>query len=272
MLLQNKNAVIYGGAGSLGSAVAQAFAQQGAKVFVTGNKLPLAEQTASRIIANGGKATALQVNALKVQEVKECVSRIEQEGGIDISFNLIQYHDVQGIPLIDMSLEDFTRPIFRAAESHFITATAAARAMIKKSSGVILSLSATPGGIGYPLAGGFGPCCKLIENFSMGLASEIGPYGVRSVNIRSAGSPDSQVFIDAVKHDPVAARSFIKKIEDDTMLKKMPLMKDIAQTAVFLASDMAAGITGVTVDVTCGTTTALNYKAPPVAFVNDIIQ
>jgi 3-oxoacyl-[acyl-carrier protein] reductase len=271
MLLYNKNAVIYGAAGSLGSAIAHAFAQQGAKVFVTGNKLLLAEQTACAIISKGGKATAMQVDALNEEEVNSCISRIEQEGGADISFNLIQYHDVQGIPLVDMKLEDFTRPVFRAAQSHFITATAAARSMIKKGSGVILSLTATPGGIGYPLAGGFGPCCKLIENFSMGLASETGPYGVRSVNIRSAGSPDSGVFMDAVKQDADAARKFIKKIEDDTMLKKMPLMKDIANTAVFLASDMAAGITGVTVDVTCGTTTALNYKAPPIAFVTSVL-
>ena len=44
-------------------------------------------------------------------------------------------------------------------------------------------------------------------------------------------------------------------------------MEDIANTALFLASNMAAGITGVTVDVTCGTTTSLNYTAPPIAFV-----
>ena len=49
-------------------------------------------------------------------------------------------------------------------------------------------------------------------------------------------------------------------MKNDTMLKKLPLMADIANTAVFLASDMAAAITGVTVDVTCGTTAALNYK------------
>ena len=50
------------------------------------------------------------------------------------------------------------------------------------------------------------------------------------------------------------------------MLKELPLMRDIANTAVFLASDLAAKITGVTVDVTAGTTSALNYTMPPVAF------
>ena len=44
-------------------------------------------------------------------------------------------------------------------------------------------------------------------------------------------------------------------------------MADIANVAVFLASGMAAKITGVTVDVTCGTTAALNYRIPPIAFL-----
>jgi enoyl-[acyl-carrier-protein] reductase (NADH) len=152
-------------------------------------------------------------------------------------------------------------------ESHFITGTAAGRAMIKQGSGVILSLTATPGGIGYPTVGGFGPACHVIENISLSLSTELGPYGIRVVNIRSAGSPDSQVFKDAIAHGGDKVIEFIKKLEDDTMLKRMPLMKDIANVAVFLASEWAAGITGVTVDVTCGTTTGLNYKMPQIAFI-----
>ncbi len=47
----------------------------------------------------------------------------------------------------------------------------------------------------------------------------------------------------------------------------MPMMEDIANAAVFLASDMGAKITGVTIDITCGTPNALNYKVPPIAFI-----
>jgi enoyl-[acyl-carrier-protein] reductase (NADH) len=53
------------------------------------------------------------------------------------------------------------------------------------------------------------------------------------------------------------------------MLKQLPLMEDIANVAVFLASELAGKITGVTVDVTGGTTGALNYKVPPIAFVQE---
>ncbi len=53
----------------------------------------------------------------------------------------------------------------------------------------------------------------------------------------------------------------LAQMKQDAMLKRLPLMNEIAQTAVFLVSDMAASITGVTVDVTGGTTAALNYRA-----------
>ena len=56
-------------------------------------------------------------------------------------------------------------------------------------------------------------------------------------------------------------------MEEDTMLKKLPLMEDIGNVAVFLASGMADKITGVTIDVTSGTTNALNYKVSPIAFI-----
>jgi enoyl-[acyl-carrier-protein] reductase (NADH) len=52
-----------------------------------------------------------------------------------------------------------------------------------------------------------------------------------------------------------------KQMEADTMLKKLPMMADIANLAVFLSSDLAGKITGVTVDITSGTTAGLNYKA-----------
>ena len=268
MLLQNKNAVIYGAGGSLGGAIARAMAKAGAKVFLSNYSLEPVQRLANEIIAEGGKAEAAKLDALNEKKVNDYVTEVlKKAGSIDVSFNLIKTKDIQGIPLVDLPFDDFVRPIKRVMESHFITGTAAGRVMIKQRSGVILSLTATPGGIGYPTTGGFGPACSVIEKISLGLASELGPYGVRVVNIRSAGSPDSRVFKDAIAYGGNRAIEFIKKIEDDTMLKKMPVMNDIANVAVFLASEMAAGITGVTVDVTCGTTTALNYKAPPIAFI-----
>jgi NAD(P)-dependent dehydrogenase (short-subunit alcohol dehydrogenase family) len=265
MMLKDKNAIIYGAGGSLGGAIAKAFAAEGAKVFLTGRSTTSLKKVADEIERAGGLAYVDQVDALNEIEIKKHIDNVVQRAGtVDVSFNAIDLQSVQDIPLVEMTLQDFVRPISIAMNTHFLTATAAAKVMMKQGAGVILSLTATPGGIGYPLTGGFAPACCAIESFSRNLASEVGIYGVRVVNIRSGGSPDSKVFKDAIENYPDVMKDVLGKMENDTMLKKLPLMTDIANTAVFLVSDMAGKITGVTIDVTSGTTAALNYKVNPI--------
>lgn len=267
-MLQNKNAVIYGAGGSLGRTIAKAFAAAGARVFLTGHHIASVQKVADEIIATGGKAEADEVDALDEDAVNQHIEQmIAKAGSVDITYNAIDVKATQDILLTDMRLADFLRPITIAMKTHFITGTAAGRVMAKQGSGVILSLTATPGGIGYPKVGGFGPACCAMESFSRDLASELGINGVRVINMRSAGSPDSTPFAQAMASDEQGFTEFMKKMADDTMLKTMPMMQDIANVAVFLASDMAAKITGVTIDITCGTTAGLNYKMASIPFI-----
>ncbi|MBL0740413.1 SDR family NAD(P)-dependent oxidoreductase [Chryseolinea lacunae] len=266
-MLKNKNAVFYGAGGSVAGAVAKVFANAGATVFLTGPRLDKIESLAAEIVRAGGKAEVAIVDALNEDAVNTHMDGLlKQFGHVDVSFNLIGVQDVQNILLVDMPREDFARPLRIAMESQFTTMTAAGRAMMKQQSGVILSLTATPGGVGYPKVGGFGPVCNAIEGLSRSMAVELGPYGVRVVNIRSAGSPDSRPFVEALQHGGAETREFMEKLREDTMLKTLPLMADIANTALFLASPMAGKITGITLDVTCGTTSGLNYKTPIIPF------
>lgn len=267
MILKNKSAVIFGAGGSLGGAVARAFSSAGARVFISGRTIASVQQVADEVNHAGGKADAHQVDALDKEAVEDYLNSIAQGGNsINICFNAIGLQDTQDVPLTRMLLDDFLRPISIAMKTQFITSTTCARIMMKQKSGVILSLTATPGGIGYPNVGGFGPACCAIEGFSRNLASELGPYGIRVVNMRSAGSPDSRPFKEALAHGGDEVQGFISKLEEDTMLKELPMMADIANVATFLASDMAAKITGVTIDVTAGTTAGLNSKVTAIPF------
>lgn len=260
-MLRNKTAIIYGASQSLGGAVAREMARAGARVFVTNRHLEKAEEVARQIKSEGGLAEAAHVDALDDNSIQSQLDDVIKKAGVlDISFNLTGLEVLQDVPLIKMNVDDFARPITMAMQTHFLTATAAGRVMSKQGFGIILSLTATPGGIGYPMVGGFGPVCSAIETFSKNLASELGPSGVRAVNIRSAGSLDSRPFKEAIAGGGSEIDDVIKKMKSDTMLKDMPAMHDIASAAVFLASDMARRITGTTIDVTVGTTTALNYK------------
>lgn len=264
MVLHNKNAIIYGAGGSLGSAVAIAFAGAGANVFLTGRNMDSIQRVANKILESGGKAQVDQVDAMNEKEINDHIKSTKQKAGsVDISFNAIGSDVVMNIPLTDMTAGDYVNPITETVHTRFVTAKAAAKIMMEQRSGVILTLTATPGGIGYPYTGGFAPACCAVENLSRNLALELGIYGIRVVNIRSGGSPDSNVFKNAIAADPESMKHVIKGMEADTMLKKLPLMNDIANVAVFLASDMAGKITGVTIDVSSGTTSGLNYRVPP---------
>jgi 3-oxoacyl-[acyl-carrier protein] reductase len=90
MLLEDKNAVIYGGGGKVGSVVARAFAREGARLFLAGRTIESLEEVADDIRSSGGVAETAQVDALDEQAVDEHADAVaEKAGGIDISFNLI---------------------------------------------------------------------------------------------------------------------------------------------------------------------------------------
>jgi NAD(P)-dependent dehydrogenase (short-subunit alcohol dehydrogenase family) len=99
----------------------------------------------------------------------------DQAGGIDVSFNAvgIPQKGVQGIPLVELSPENFAVPIMTYTRAHFLTARAAARHMIKKGSGVILTITATPARSAAPLVGGMAPAWAAMEALSRSLAAEL---------------------------------------------------------------------------------------------------
>jgi 3-oxoacyl-[acyl-carrier protein] reductase len=156
MILRNKIAVIYGAGGSLGSAVSKALALAGARVFLSGHNISSVQKVANEIIAAGGMAESDQVDALVPDAISSHLEKVVRLAAkIDISFNAVGEDLVQGIPLIDMKEDDFISPITFTMRTRFLTATAAGKIMAKQGTGVILSLTATPGGIGYPYTGGF---------------------------------------------------------------------------------------------------------------------
>src|SRR3954454_709467 len=97
MLLQGKNAVVYGGGGSIGGAVARAFAREGAQVLLAGRTPATLEAVAGEIRATGGRAETAAVDALDERAVDAHAEAVVAEAGaIDVSFNAIGHGDVQG--------------------------------------------------------------------------------------------------------------------------------------------------------------------------------
>ena len=137
-MLKNKVAVIYGAGGGIGSAVARAFAREGAKLFLTGHHRAPVEAVAKEVVSAGGSAEAAEVDALDEQAVdKHLQSVIDKAGRVDISFNAVGIPNAKilGVPLIELDVEQFSLPITTYATSYFLTARMAARRMVANNRG-----------------------------------------------------------------------------------------------------------------------------------------
>jgi 3-oxoacyl-[acyl-carrier protein] reductase len=194
MLLEDKAAIVYGGGGLIGGAVARAFAREGARVFLAGRTPATLDAVAGDISAAGGMVETARVDALDERSVEEHVGAVvARAGSIDVSFNAMGIRgELQGTPLVAISQEDFAAPILTGATGQFLTARAAARRMLEQRSGAILLLTATAtwsqAALRMPIPmGGFGVACAAIEGLARSLAGELGPRGIRVVCLRSEG-------------------------------------------------------------------------------------
>lgn len=247
MLLDNRNAVIYGGGGGIGSAVARAFAREGATVHLAGRSPERLDAVAERIRAAGGTATTAVVDALDEASVNAHADAVAADaGGIDISFNLISHGYVHGTPLAEMALEDFERPVRTALRGMFLTSRAAARHMIKQGSGVILVF----GGDGDPMPdyylGGTQVAFTALESLRRQLACELGRHGIRVVTLRTGGVPET--FPDGFD----GREAIVEGIVGQTMLGRAATLDDVGAVAAFAASDQARTITASAINISCG--------------------
>lgn len=247
MLLNKKTAVIYGGGGSIGGAVARAFAREGARVFLAGRSPEKLEAVAREIRADGGFAETALLDATNAQAVDaHAEDMVAAAGSLDISMNVIQHGDVQGSRMVDMYVEDYLRPVSTAVQSTFLTARAAARHMMQQRSGVILAF----GGSGTPTPGnyygGLITAFEAIEAMRRQLAVELGEYGIRVVTLRSGGIPES------LPADLTGREDIANSIVDATLLRRAATLAEVGNAAAFAASDKAASMTAATLNISAG--------------------
>jgi 3-oxoacyl-[acyl-carrier protein] reductase len=241
MLLEGKNAVIYGGGGAIGGAVARAFAREGARVYLTGRTLERLEPVAADIRAGGGTVEVAQIDALDERMVDEHADTV---GEIDISFNLITHGDVQGTPMAEMDVEDYVRPVATAVRTLFVTSRAAARHMTR--GGVILVFGGSADPPRGAHLGGLQTAFHAMEHMRRQLAMELGDRGVRVVTLVTGGIAES------LPEGFPGREAIASGIEGSTMLGRAATLADVGDVAAFVASDRARTMTAATVNVSCG--------------------
>jgi NAD(P)-dependent dehydrogenase (short-subunit alcohol dehydrogenase family) len=259
MMLKDRVAVIYGAGGAIGGAVARAFASEGAKVFLTGRHLAPVEAVAKDIVSAGGSAQAAEVDALDEQAVAEHLQFvIDKAGRVDNSFNAVGIPDTKivGVPLVDLDVEQFSLPIAAYATSYFLTARLAARHMIPNRSGVIMTVTAVPSRTGTPLNGGYGPAQAAKEALTRELSAELAPQGIRVVGLRPYGVPEAgslkEVFDAKAKGSGITWEQWQELIASRNHARRLMTLEEVANVAVFVASDKASGMTGTIINLSMG--------------------
>jgi NAD(P)-dependent dehydrogenase (short-subunit alcohol dehydrogenase family) len=259
MMLENKVAVIYGAGGAIGSAVARAFAADGANVFLTGRHLAPVELVAKDVASAGGSAHAAEVDALDEQAVDNHLQAvIEKAGRVDISLNTVGIPNTKilGVPLIELEVEQFTLPVTTYTTSYFLTARLAARHMVPNESGVIMTVTALHSRMGIPLVGGYGPAMAAKEALTRDLSAELAPAGIRVVGLRPHAMPETPTIKDAfeprAKASGMTWEQWQEALASRTHSRRLMTLEEMANMAVFLASDKASGMTGTTVNLTMG--------------------
>ena len=244
-LLHGKTALIYGGGGAVGGAVARALAADGATVHIAGRTESRLEKVANDIREAGGTAETAVVDALDEEQVDAFVNRVAKKSKrIDISFNVISFGDVQQ-PLMEIDVDDFTRPITLAARTHFLTTRAAAAYMVKQRSGVVLMF----GGSGPQTItglGGFKVALDAMEGLRRQWALELGKHGIRVVTMVTGG------IVETIPWQADGREEIVVEIARAAHLNRTATLADVGNVASFIVSDKAAAITDATVNISAG--------------------
>lgn len=173
-------------------------------------------------------------------------------------------------PLAELAVEEVMHPIDSFLRTNLITAKAAARHMTARRSGAILTFSTAGSRFARPGNLGYGTTCAAIEQMTQRLAVELGPSGVRVVCLRptaiadaaSHGSYTGELFAPLAAAAGISVEQMLARwAEDQTLLGRLPTLAQVADAAVFLASDRAGAITGAVADLTCGAAVRTSAQA-----------
>jgi NAD(P)-dependent dehydrogenase (short-subunit alcohol dehydrogenase family) len=164
--------------------------------------------------------------------------------------------NILGVPLIDLDLEHFTLPIAAYTTSYFLTARLAARRMIPNKSGVIMTVTALHSRTGIPLVGGYGPAMAAKEALTRDLSAELAPHGIRVVGLRPQAMPETRTIEEAFEARArtlgITWQQWQEVLASRTHARRLMTLEEMANAAVFIASDRASGMTGTTVNLTMG--------------------
>lgn len=248
MRLDGKVALVVG-AGSIGPGVGNGraisilFAREGARVMCADINLTSAEETVSMIRGEGGEATAVRGDATRSEDAKGMVDfAVEKYGKLDILVNVVGI--ASGLGILEVSEEEWDRVAATNLKSILLMSKHAVPVMIKGGGGAIINVSSAAGFVAHPSLT-YGTTKAAIINMTRCMAVDLAKYGIR-VNCIAPG------FLDTPMVAPIMTEERRAILRQSIPLGRIGTAWDTAYAAVYLASDEASYVTGITLVVDGG--------------------
>lgn len=243
--LKNKVMIVTGGSRGIGASICRSASEQGAKVLV--NYVSNSESAASvvkNIERNGGDAIAVQADVADMSSVQEMINQaLESWSKIDILVNNAAIWKESHIDMMSDAIADETMSINFNGTLNCIRAVIPT--MIKQQSGSIINISSTAAQRGEAFHSHYAASKGAVTSLTKSLASELGPKGIR-VNCVCPGWTYSDMTAEVFRggNDSIIAETI--------PLRRIGKAEDSAAAVVFLASDEASYITGISLNVNGG--------------------
>jgi len=244
MRLNNKTAIITGGATGIGLACARLFTREGARVAIFGRRQDRLDQARKQI---GDSVLAVQGDITDEQDIQRLVdTTLKELGKVDILIN--NAGTFTGGPLHETDAEAWDRVFNINMTGVFQLTRRVLPSMVEQSSGSIIHISSILGMVAMPQTAAYNASKGALNQFSKSIAVEYGAQGIRS-NALCPGMIETEM-TEELRSDTALMEEWIK----DYPLGRFGQPEEVAQACLFLASDESAFITGTTLPIDGGYT------------------
>ncbi|MCC5928092.1 MAG: SDR family oxidoreductase [Cyclobacteriaceae bacterium] len=241
--LAGKKALITGGGTGLGLAMAMAFIQSGARVIISGRREDVLKEAVSTL---GENAAYVVCDLSDLESIPEFVEKVYSQFGVpDILVNNAGIHLKKD--LLDVSNAEYEKVIQTNQTSVFVLTREISKGMLKQGRGSVIMISSMASRYGIPKVIAYSAAKSAIEGMTRAMATELSPGGVR-INCIAPGFIRTEMSDKALNNDPQRKQ----KVLGRTPAQRLGEPEEVANAAVFLASDAASFITGVVLPVDGG--------------------
>jgi NAD(P)-dependent dehydrogenase (short-subunit alcohol dehydrogenase family) len=251
--LAGKVAVITGGASGIGAATVRRFVDEGASVVIADVQVSEGTALAEEL---GSSCRFSRTDVTREEDVARTVDfAVDTFGQLDVMFNNAGILGAMG-PIARSQMDDVDLTFAVILRGTFLGMKHAARVMVPRGEGVILSTSSPAGVIGGFGAHAYSAAKAGVIGLTQSVAAELRPKGVR-VNCIVPGAIVTAMTADLTVGDPQDLAGANDAMKADALMSRPGLPEDIAAGALYLASDDAAFVTGHTLAIDAGMTSAI---------------